>query len=57
MEPVGRLAASEGSLPMTVASNLDYERRRRGGKVRGEQEGAGMGGGGGFRSFSIGREL
>ena len=33
-----RRAVCEGSLPPTVAGNLENERSRRGGEVRGEQE-------------------
>ena len=47
MEPVGRGEASEGSLSLTVSSNLDADQSRRVGEVRGEHEHAGKGGGGG----------
>ena len=48
LQTVGRLSASEGSLSVTVEINLDAERTRRGGKVRGEKERVGKGGGGGY---------
>ena len=43
---------NEGSLSPMVAGNLKTEQRRRGGKVRGEQERAGKGGGGGLGMFT-----
>ena len=48
MKTIGRRAASEVSLLMKVESNLDDKRSRRGGIVRGDQESAGKGGGGGY---------
>ena len=47
LDPVRRRAASEGSLSLTVASNLEAERSQRGNKGKGEQERVGKGGGGG----------
>ena len=52
LDPVGRRAASEGSLSLTVASSLDTEQIRRGGEGRGEHEHAGKGGGGGSGQFT-----
>ena len=45
LEPVGRRAASEGSLSMTVTSNLNAKQSRRGGEERGDHECVRKGGG------------
>ena len=47
LESTMRQAASEGSLLLTVVSNLNAEQRRRGDKGRGDQERGGKGSGGG----------
>ena len=47
LEPVGRRAAIEGSLSLTVERNFDPELSRRGVKGRGKQQRTGMGVGGG----------
>ena len=49
LEPVGRWTDSEGSLLLSVTSNLDVERNRRGGKIIGGKERTGEGSGVGYR--------
>ena len=51
LKPVGRQAASEGSLSLTVTSNIDTEQSRRGGKERVEQDSVGKCVGGGSGSL------
>ena len=53
MEPVGRQAASEGSLSLMVAGSLDTEQIWMGGEGRREHESTGKGGGGGSGRFDI----
>ena len=51
LEPVGRLAASKGSLSLTVVVSLDDKRTQRGGRGGGEHEHVDKGSGGGTENF------